>query len=76
MMRRPDSLPVLRSIDIPVLVIVGNEDELTPVSEAELMGAAARRAALAVIPGAGHLSNLEAPDAINRALSTFLPTRS
>lgn len=75
MMRRPDSLPLLKSVDMPVLVVVGNEDELTPVSEAELMGAAAKRAALAVIPGAGHLANLEAPDAFNRALVTFLTTR-
>lgn len=75
MMRRPDSLPLLRSVDIPVLVAVGVEDELTPVAESEAMGAAARRAALAVIPGAGHLANLEAPDAFNRALRTFLTTR-
>lgn len=75
MMHRPDSLPLLGATDIPILVVVGNEDELTPVAESEVMGAAARRASLAVIPGAGHLSNLEAPDAFNRALAAFLATR-
>ncbi|MEW5982794.1 MAG: alpha/beta fold hydrolase [Acidobacteriota bacterium] len=74
-MRRPDSLGLLRSADLPVLVVVGNEDELTPVAESELMGSAARRATLAVLPGAGHLSSLEAPDAFNRALTAFLTTR-
>ena len=72
MMARPDSTPDLLRVPCPGLVIVGAEDELTPPAEAEAMQARLARSRLVVLPEAGHLSNLEAPEAFTRALSDFL----
>lgn len=69
---RPDSTPGLAGIRVPTLVVVGEEDTLTPPSDARAMAAAVPRSRLEVIPGAGHLANLEAPDAFNRILLDFL----
>jgi 3-oxoadipate enol-lactonase len=74
MAARPDSTPLLPSIAIPTLVIVGSEDSVTPPSEAEAIAAAIPDARLEVIEGAGHLSNLERWDTFNATLSTFLET--
>ncbi|HJZ48871.1 MAG TPA: alpha/beta fold hydrolase [Roseiflexaceae bacterium] len=75
MAARPDSTSLLAAIEVPVLVIVGAEDTLTPPSEAEAMFDAIPGCRLANIPLAGHLSNLEAPDAFNTALDEFLAPR-
>lgn len=72
LMTRPDSTELLAAIRCPALVIVGAEDVLTPPVESERMQAALPDARLAVIPGAGHLANLEQPEAFNAALSGFL----
>jgi 3-oxoadipate enol-lactonase len=72
MMHRPDSTPLLSSITVPTLIIVGAEDELTPVADSQRMADAIPGAKLVIIPGAGHLSNLEQPEAFNAALNGFL----
>jgi 3-oxoadipate enol-lactonase len=72
MRARPDSTPLLNQIDIPTLVVVGEEDVITPVKEARAMAAMIRGSRLEVIPEAGHLSNLERPAAFNAALSDFV----
>lgn len=72
MMGRPDSTPLLSSIRCPALVIVGDEDVLTPVAEARALHAGLSDAALEILPGAGHLSNLERPAEFNAALARFL----
>lgn len=69
---RPDSRLMLEDIVIPTLVLVGEEDLLTPISDAEIMANAIPNARLEVIRGAGHLSNLEQPLAFNAALLEFL----
>ncbi|SDG54699.1 Pimeloyl-ACP methyl ester carboxylesterase [Sinosporangium album] len=69
---RPDSFDTLRGLAVPALVIVGEEDELTPRGEAEEMAKALPYGSLAVIERAGHLSALEQPEAFNRALAAFL----
>ncbi len=70
---RPDSTPDLASITVPALVIVGAEDTLTPPEEARKIAAGvAGPSTLVEIPGAGHLSNMEAPEAFNAALEEFL----
>jgi 3-oxoadipate enol-lactonase len=69
---RPDSTPLLPAIGVPVAVIVGEEDVVTPPSDSEAMRAALPKAALTKIPRAGHLANLENPAAFNEALSSFL----
>ena len=72
MMERPDSMPLVQSLRLPALVIVGEEDELTPVDEAKKISDAIPGSTLVVIPSAGHLSNLEQPEAFNKALVAFL----
>ena len=74
MLDRPDSTPLLGTIAVPTLIVVGEEDALTPPVESEGMQAAIPGATLVRLPGAGHLSNLEAPDAFNAAVSAFLST--
>jgi pimeloyl-ACP methyl ester carboxylesterase len=70
---RPDSRAMLPTIAVPTLVLVGEEDVLTPPDEARAMAAAVPGARLEVIPRAGHLANLENPAAVNTALEAFLP---
>ena len=72
MMLRPDSTPTLSSIDVPTLIVVGEEDALTPVSESRLMHERITGSRLEVIANAGHLSNLERPAAFNHVLTEFL----
>ena len=69
---RPDSTPSLASIEVPVLAIAGEEDEITPVAEARSIAEGVSHGRLVVIPGAGHLSNLEDPASFNEALKSFL----
>jgi pimeloyl-ACP methyl ester carboxylesterase len=66
---RPDSMPVLAELAVPAVVVVGEEDALTPPAAAEAMTAALADAVLTVVPGAGHLSPLEAPRWVARALT-------
>jgi 3-oxoadipate enol-lactonase len=72
MLARPDSTADLARISCPTLVMVGDEDEITPVADAEIMQNHISRSRLVVLPEAGHLSNLEAPDGFTLALSDFL----
>ncbi|HEX2864428.1 MAG TPA: alpha/beta hydrolase [Deinococcales bacterium] len=72
MAARPDSRPVLRGLSVPTLILVGEHDQVTNLDEARAMAAAVPAATLAVIPGAGHLSNLENPAGFNARLLTFL----
>lgn len=72
-MKRPDSRPMLAGLSIPTLVLVGEEDEITPVAEArEMAGLAGSAVRLAVVPGCGHLSTLEAPEAVTAELLRWL----
>jgi 3-oxoadipate enol-lactonase len=69
---RPDSTPLLASIEIPTLVIGGEEDE---ISSPEVMGAMAEKipnSRHVTLPRAGHLSNLENPEGFDAALKEFL----
>jgi pimeloyl-ACP methyl ester carboxylesterase len=72
MAERRDSTYILAGIDFPTLIIVGAEDTLTPVSEAESLRDGIRGARLEVIDGAGHLSNLEQPEKFNSVLIDFI----
>ncbi|HVO44706.1 MAG TPA: 3-oxoadipate enol-lactonase [Steroidobacteraceae bacterium] len=62
----------LQEITCPIQVIVGEQDAGTPVAMSREIQAAAPGSELAVIPNASHLSNLEQPEAFNRALLDFL----
>lgn len=75
LMTRPDSLPLLPAIHCPTLIVVGDQDALTPPVMSEEMQRSVRGAELVVIPDAGHMSNMEQPAAFNRALAHFLERR-
>lgn len=72
MAARPDSTSLLGSVATPALVIQGEQDGIVSLDEARAMAAALPRGELMVIPGAGHLTNLEDPPAFTAALRGFL----
>ena len=72
MAERRDSTDLLADLDLPALIIVGSEDTLTPVAEAEGLRRGIRGARLQVIEDAGHLSNLEQPEEFNKRLIEFI----
>ncbi|QIJ63730.1 alpha/beta hydrolase [Streptomyces sp. JB150] len=69
---RPDYRPVLARVTVPALVVVGEDDEFTPVPVAESLHALLPDSALHVVKGAAHLPNLERPREFNAALAAFL----
>jgi 3-oxoadipate enol-lactonase len=69
---RPDYQDLLRRVSVPALVVVGRDDEFTPVSVAEHLHGLIPGARLAIIENAGHLPNLEQPAAFNEELLRFL----
>jgi 3-oxoadipate enol-lactonase len=75
LMTRPDSTPLLASIHCPTLVVVGEEDIVTPRALSEQLQRGIAGAELAVIPRAGHLSSIDQPELFNDALATFLAHR-
>ncbi len=72
MKRRADSTPDLASIDVPTLVVVGDDDAASPPEVARHMADAIPQATLAVIPGAGHLSSFEEPEAFTREVAALV----
>jgi pimeloyl-ACP methyl ester carboxylesterase len=75
LMTRADSTPLLSTIHVPTLIVVGEADTLTPPALSEEMHRAIAGSELVVVPGAGHLSNLEQPEAFNGAVARFLAHR-
>jgi 3-oxoadipate enol-lactonase len=74
---RPDSRETLGTISVPTLVVVGEDDVLTPISEARAIAEAlpaAARVRMEIIAGAGHLPCVERPAATTHALADFLAT--
>lgn len=72
-MGRPDARAVLATISVPTLVVVGAEDAITPPDEArEIAAGIGTKARYLEIPGCGHLSTLEAPQIVTRALLDWL----
>jgi pimeloyl-ACP methyl ester carboxylesterase len=69
---RPDSMPLLDSVGVPALVIQGDQDGIVSLDEARALAVALPRGELAVVPGVGHLANLEDPPAFTETLRRFL----
>jgi 3-oxoadipate enol-lactonase len=69
---RADSTPTLATIDVPTLIICGEEDALTPPAESRTMHAAIPGSRLELLPGAGHASCVEAPARFNALLSEWV----
>jgi pimeloyl-ACP methyl ester carboxylesterase len=69
---RPDARPGLSAISVPTLVIVGEQDTLTPPAKSEEIARGVSGAKLVTVSGAGHVANMEAPDKFNSAVLDFL----
>jgi pimeloyl-ACP methyl ester carboxylesterase len=69
---RTDTTASLTRITVPTMIIVGEEDTLTPPACSQAMHERIRGSELRIIPGAGHMTNLENPAAFNGALASFL----
>lgn len=69
---RPDSTATLAAATIPVLIVVGQDDVLTTVKDAQAMQAASGGAQIEIVPAAAHLVNLEQPAQVDSAMLSFL----
>lgn len=69
---RTDTTTALSRMSLPALILVGEEDKLTPPSDAQAMMKVLPNAKMHLIPGAAHLSNLENPEVFNKKLLTFI----
>jgi pimeloyl-ACP methyl ester carboxylesterase len=69
---RPDSRPGLGAINCATLVLVGDDDQLTPPELAREMANGVRGARLVIVPESGHLSTLEQPRAVTEALVEWM----
>lgn len=67
-----DVRDVLAAIDVPTLLVYGDRDVRAPLPVAEALHTAIRGSRLLVLPGAGHVCNVEAPDEFNAAVRHFL----
>jgi pimeloyl-ACP methyl ester carboxylesterase len=66
-----DTRTLLTTIDVATLVLWGDDDRRSPMHIAEQLSAAIPRAELVIIPNAGHLSNMEQPEAFNAHVRRF-----
>ena len=71
---RQDYTSLLSEVAASTLIVVGSDDEFTPVSDAEFMRERIPNARMAIIEETGHMPNLERPDEFNRAVEEFLRT--
>jgi pimeloyl-ACP methyl ester carboxylesterase len=72
MAERPDSVPTLRTINVPTLVIAGEEDTVTPLANAQIMHQHINGSRLQTIARGGHYSALEHPEEFGQVLRQFL----
>jgi len=75
LMTRPDSTPLLSTIRCPTLIVVGDQDTLTPPPLSDGMQRAIAGSTLEMMPGAGHLASIEQPAVFNEVLARFLAHR-
>jgi pimeloyl-ACP methyl ester carboxylesterase len=75
-MRRPDSRPSLAQIRCPTLVLVGDDDRLTPLALAQELAQGIAGAHLVVVPDSGHLSCIEQPATVSDALAAWLTSQA
>jgi pimeloyl-ACP methyl ester carboxylesterase len=72
MAERPDSLATIADVDLPTLVVWGEEDALSDRAEQDRMVGAVSDGSLVVVPAAGHLANVEDPESVSAAIVRFL----
>jgi 3-oxoadipate enol-lactonase len=73
---RPDARPGLAHIAVPTLVVVGDQDSITPPEKARELAAGIPNSRLVTIPDSGHLSNMESPEVFTAGVRAFLETAS
>jgi pimeloyl-ACP methyl ester carboxylesterase len=73
-MARADSRPHLKDIKVPTLVLVGEDDALTPIALHEELADGISGSEFQIIARSGHLTALEKPDMVNRAMFDWLTT--
>ena len=72
MAERPDSVADLKSINVPTVIVIGEEDVLSTVADGELMRQNIAGSQLKVVPKAGHYAPWEQPEAVGTVLRQFL----
>jgi pimeloyl-ACP methyl ester carboxylesterase len=72
LLNRPDASPVLQSLQCPTLLACGRQDSWSPLSRHERMQALCPGSELVVIEDSGHMSTMEQPDQVSRALATWM----
>lgn len=72
LLNRADSVPTLAKIKVPTLVIVGEEDPISPIAEMKQMAASIAESTFITIPNAAHLSNVERTEEFNETLVEWL----
>ena len=72
MAERPDSVPTLGTIAVPTLIIAGDEDQATPLDQAEMMRSGIRGSRLTTIRKAGHYAAFEQSQEVTQVLRDFL----
>ena len=70
--QRKETCSILPEIKVPVLIMVGEEDKITPPEASKLMHDNIKDSRLSIIENAGHLSNMENPDRFNEQLKQFV----
>ncbi|MEM7334045.1 MAG: alpha/beta hydrolase [Chloroflexota bacterium] len=69
---RRDYTPTLKNLKVPTLILVGDEDVFTPISEAKYMADHIQNSQLHIMPNVGHMPNLEAAKSFNKVFKTFI----
>jgi 3-oxoadipate enol-lactonase len=72
MAARPDSVPTLKTINVPTLVVLGGEDPIATMADGELMRQHIPGSRVSVIPKAGHFAAWEQPEAVGKLLRQFV----
>jgi pimeloyl-ACP methyl ester carboxylesterase len=72
MAERPDSVPTLKTINVPTLIVTGDEDAMTGVAEAQSMHQSVAGSQIKVVAKAGHYSPWEQPEEVGRIVRQFL----
>lgn len=73
--KRKETCSILSEIKVPVLILVGEEDKITPPEAAQFMHKEINGSVISIIKHAGHLSNLENPEQFNTQLKKFLENK-
>lgn len=72
MAARPDSSTVLRSVDVPTLIVRGEQDTLIPAADADALADLMPKAEVVILAGTGHLPPLEVPEEFTGAVARWL----